>query len=146
MKMISRWDPFRDLSVLQDRINRIFSEATRGPAEAASARTWAPVVDILETDNDLIVRAELPGLKQQDIDIEVTDESLTVKGERKFDEAAKDQYIRIERPYGPFQRSFTIGVPIQHDKVKATYRDGILEVVIPKAEEVKPKKIPIEAG
>jgi len=143
--MISRWDPFRDLSVLQDRINRIFSEATRGP-EAASTRTWSPVVDILETDNDLIVRAELPGLKQQDIDIEVTDESLTIKGERKFDEDAKDQYIRIERPYGPFQRSFTIGVPIQHDKVKATYRDGILEVVIPKAEEVKPKKIPIEAG
>lgn len=144
--MISRWDPFRDLSVLQDRINRIFSEATRSPAEAASARTWAPVVDILETDNDLVVRAELPGLKQQDIDIEVTDESLTIKGERKFDEAAKDQYIRVERPYGPFQRSFTIGVPIQHDKVKATYRDGILEVVIPKAEEVKPKKITIEAS
>jgi HSP20 family protein len=144
--MISRWDPFRDLSVLQDRINRIFSEATRGGAESASTRTWAPVVDIMETPSDLVVRAELPGFKQEDIDVEVTSESLTIKGERPFDETAKEQYLRVERPYGPFQRSFTIGVPVQPDKVKATYRDGLLEVVIPKAEEVKPKKIAIEAG
>ncbi len=142
--MINRWDPFRDLSVLQDRINRLFAEQSRG--EAASARTWAPVVDIMETESDLIVRAELPGLKQDDINIEVTSESLTLRGERKFDETAKDQYLRVERPYGPFQRSFTIGVPVQPDKVKATYKDGVLEVVIPKAEEVKPKKIQIEAG
>mgnify|MGYP005838469767 CR=1 FL=1 len=142
--MISRWDPFRDLSVLQDRINRIFNDATRGSSEGASTRTWAPVVDIAETDNDLVVRAELPGMKREDIDVEVTGESLTIRGERKFDEDAKDQYIRVERPYGPFQRSFTIGVPVQADKVKAAYRDGILEVTIPKAEEVKPKKIEIK--
>ena len=142
--MISRWDPFRDLSVLQDRINRIFNDATRGSSVGASTRTWAPVVDIAETDNDLVVRAELPGMKREDIDVEVTGESLTIRGERKFDEDAKDQYIRVERPYGPFQRSFTIGVPVQADKVKAAYRDGILEVTIPKAEEVKPKKIEIK--
>ena len=100
----------------------------------------------METPSDLVVRAELPGFKQEDIDVEVTSESLTIKGERPFDETAKEQYLRVERPYGPFQRSFTIGVPVQPDKVKATYRDGLLEVVIPKAEEVKPKKIAIEAG
>jgi len=141
--MISRWDPFRDLSVLQDRINRIFSEHSR--AEEPGSRTWAPVVDILETPSDLIVRAEIPGAKREEIDVEVTAESLTIRGERKFDTENKDQYLRVERPYGPFQRSFSIGVPVQADKVKATYKDGILEIVVPKAEEVKPKKIQIDS-
>lgn len=144
--MISRWDPFRDLSVLQDRINRVFNEQlSRGETEHTSGRAWAPVVDIIETETDLVVRAELPGLHRDEIDIEVTAEALTIKGERKFDEESKDKYIRIERPYGAFQRSFSIGIPVQPDKVKASYRDGILEVSIPKAEEVKPKKIKINA-
>jgi HSP20 family protein len=141
--MISRWDPFRDLSVLQDRINRIFSEHGRG--EEPSGRTWGPVVDIVETPTDLVVRAEIPGVKREEIDLEVTSESLTIRGERKFDTEHKDQYLRVERPYGPFQRSFSIGVPVQADKVKANYKDGILEVVVPKAEEVTPKKIKINA-
>jgi HSP20 family protein len=142
--MISRWDPFRDITVLQDRINRLFNESAGG-TENVSSRTWSPVVDIIETESDLVVRAELPGMSREDIDIEVTGESLNIKGERKFDEAAKDSYIRVERPYGPFQRSFSIGVPVQPDKVKASYRDGLLEVTIPKAEEVKPKKIKVNA-
>ncbi|MEN6357692.1 MAG: Hsp20/alpha crystallin family protein [Armatimonadota bacterium] len=142
--MISRWDPFRDISVLQDRINRVFNESA-GHAENTSSRTWSPVVDIIETQSDLVVRAELPGMNRDDIDIEVTGESLTIRGERKFDEAAKDEYIRVERPYGPFQRSFSIGVPVQPDKVKASYHDGLLEVTIPKAEETKPKKIKVNA-
>lgn len=143
--MISRWDPFRDLSILQDRINRLFNEqASRAEAEKGS-RAWAPVVDILETDNDLVVRAEIPGVNKDDIDIEVTSESLSIRGERKCPDCDKEKFLRIERPYGPFERSFTIGVPVQADKVKATYRDGILEVVIPKAEEVKPKKIEVQA-
>jgi HSP20 family protein len=84
-------------------------------------------------------------MSREDIDIEVTGESLTIRGERKFDEASKDSYIRVERPYGPFQRSFSIGVPVQSDKVRASYRDGVLEVIIPKAEDVKPKKIKVNA-
>lgn len=143
--LINRWDPFRDLSVLQDRINRIFNETARGEGESTGGRTWAPVVDIMETGSDLVIRAEIPGMSRDDIDIEVTDESLTIKGDRKFDESEKDNYLRVERPYGPFQRSFTIGVPVQADKVSAKYRDGILEVTVPKAEEVKPKKITINA-
>jgi len=144
--MISRWDPFRDLSVLQDRINRVFNDQLhRGESETAAGRAWAPVVDILETSNDLVVRAELPGMSRDDIDIEVTAESLTISGERMFDEASREKYIRVERPYGVFRRSFSIGVPVQPDKVKASYKDGILEVSIPKAEEVKPKKIKINA-
>lgn len=143
--MTSRWDPFRELSTLQDRINRVFNEQiTHGEAEG-TGKTWAPVVDILEGENDLIVRAELPGVSREEIDIEVTSESLTIRGERKIDEQSKDKYLRVERAYGPFQRSFSIGVPVQSDKVKAAYRDGVLEIVVPKAEEVKPKKIQINA-
>lgn len=145
VEMIGRWDPFRELSTLQDRVNRVFNEQiTRGEAEG-TGKTWAPVVDILESESDLIVRAELPGIQREDIDIEVTSESLTVRGERKFDDQSKDKYLRVERAYGPFERSFSIGVPVQSDKVKAAYRDGVLEVTIPKAEEVKPKKIEINA-
>lgn len=144
--MLGRWDPFRDMNVLQDRINRLFNEQTANQPESASNRAWAPVVDVIETQGELIVRAELPGLKKDDIEIQMTGESLTISGERKFDEANKDNFIRVERPYGRFSRSFTIGVPVQSDKVSASYTDGILEVVVPKAEEVKPKKIEIAAG
>lgn len=144
--MMARWDPFRELSTLQDRVNRVFNEQlSRGEAAEGAGKTWAPVVDILESESDLIVRAELPGIKREDIDVEVTSESLTIRGERKIDEQDGAKYLRVERAYGPFQRSFSIGVPVQPDKVKAAYRDGILEVTVPKAEEVKPKKIEINA-
>jgi len=144
--MLTRWDPFRDLVALQDRINRAFSEQmSRAEGEPAPGKAWAPVVDILETDSELIVRAEIPGVSREEIDIEVTSESLTIRGDRKFDEASREKYLRVERPYGQFQRSFTIGVPVQPDKVKASYREGVLEVVVPKAEEVKPKKIQVTA-
>ncbi|MGQ9456499.1 MAG: Hsp20/alpha crystallin family protein [Armatimonadota bacterium] len=144
--MMPRCDPFRDLSVLQDRINRIFNEHFgRIEGETPGTRQWAPMVDIMETPTDLIVRAEIPGVKREDVDVEVTPESLTIRGERKFDMENKDQYLRVERHYGPFQRSFSIGVPVQADKVKATYKDGILEITIPKAEEVTPKKVEIKA-
>lgn len=144
--MINRWDPFRDLSVLQDRINRIFNEASRSEGESVASKAWTPIVDIFETEGDLIVRAEIPGVNRDDIDIEVTSESLTIRGERKFDDELKEKAIRIERPYGSFQRSFTIGVPVQPDKVKAAYNDGVLQITVPKAEEVKPKKIKINAA
>lgn len=141
--MISRWDPFREMSALQDRINRVFNEQiSRGEAEGAE-KSWAPVVDILEDNSDLIVRAELPGVCREDMDVEVTSEMLTISGERKFDDKSSDKYLRVERAYGPFKRSFSIGVPVQPDKIKASFKDGILEIVVPKAEEVKPKKIEI---
>lgn len=144
--MINRWSPFRDLNILQDRINRLFSEETgRSEIEKTTGRAWAPVVDILETDNDLVVRAEIPGVRREDIDIEVTSESLSIRGERKCSDCDKEKVLRIERPYGSFERSFSIGVPVQADKVKAAYHDGVLEVTIPKAEEVKPKKIEVQA-
>ena len=148
---IVRFDPFEDMARLQREVNRLFEDNGRpangrGGAELASARTWAPAVDIFEDREEIVVKAELPGLKQEDIDIELTGDTLTLKGERKFEDAQrKDNYVRVERAYGQFQRSFTIGVPVKHDGVRASYKDGILEIRLPKSEETKPKKVQVTA-
>jgi HSP20 family protein len=150
---IVRFDPFEDLVRLQREVNRLFDDSSRGagngraPAETASARTWAPMVDICEDANEILFKIEIPGLKQDDIDIELTGETLTVKGERKFEDTdRKENYIRVERAYGKFQRSFTIPVPVNHEAVRASYRDGVLEIHVPKAEAVKPKKVQVSAS
>ncbi len=147
---IVRFDPFEDMARLQREVNRLFDDSNRptgrGGAELASAQTWAPAVDIFEDREEIVVRADLPGLRQEDIDIELTGDTLILKGERKFqDTQRKDNYVRVERAYGYFQRSFTIGVPVRNDAVKASYRDGILEVHLPKSEETKPKKVQVTA-
>jgi len=149
MANIVRFDPFEDMARLQREVNRLFEDGSRsahGPSELTAARTWAPAVDIFEDRQEIIVRAELPGMKQEDIDIELTGDTLTLKGERRFDEThRKDNYVRVERAYGHFHRSFTISVPVLADAVKATYKDGLLEVHLPKSEETKPKKVIVTA-
>jgi HSP20 family protein len=112
--------------------------------EAVVPGVWAPVVDIYETDEKMVIKAELPGLKKEDIDIEVRDNTLTLKGERKFEKEIKQEnYHRVERAYGSFQRSFTLPSTIKQEAIEATFKDGILEVSLPKAAEVKPKKVEI---
>ncbi len=140
-----RWDPFRDLEALQEDVNRLFQESMAKPRrEAPAARVWAPPVDVVEDQDKILVKAELPGMKREDIDIELSGDTLTIRGERKFEnEEKKDNYVRVERTYGRFQRTFTIGVPVKSDEVRAAYRDGILEVSIPKSEETKPKKVDV---
>jgi HSP20 family protein len=104
-------------------------------------------VDVREDENEVIVHAELPGVKQEDIDIEVTGDTLTLRGERKFEETDKRKnYVRVERTYGSFQRAFSIGVPIENDKVTAGFKDGVLEIHLPKSEAIKPKKITVGNG
>jgi HSP20 family protein len=146
---VLRWDPFSDLEVLQDRINRAFEESRRQPQrrEQAATRTWAPVVDILEDEGELNVKADLPGVKLEEINIEFTGDTLTIRGNRTPEtEVEKENYLRVERPIGQFARSFTVGIPINVDAIKASYRDGVLEVHLPKAEEVKPKRVEIQTG
>jgi HSP20 family protein len=149
---IVRFDPFEDLTRLQREMNRLFDDSARGPnrgngAEMVSSRAWAPAVDIIEDQNEIVVKAELPGVKQEDIDIQVSGDTLILRGERKFEDTQKkDNYVRVERAYGTFQRSFTIGVPIQSDRVSADYKEGVLSIHLPKSEEVKPKKVQIGAG
>lgn len=149
---IVRFDPFEDLTRLQREMNRLFDDSARGTtrtsgAEQASLRAWAPAVDIYEDHNEIVVKAELPGVKQEDIDIQVSGDTLTLRGERRFeDREKKDNYVRVERAYGSFARSFTIGVPIQADRVTASYKDGVLAIRLPKSEEVKPKKVQVATG
>ena len=146
MANIVRFDPFEDLTRLQREVNRLFEDNSRTGrvTEPASTRTWAPVVDIFEDQNEIIVRAELPGIKQEDIDIELTGETLTLKGERRFEDTQRrENYVRVERAYGQFQRAFTIGVPVQADAVTASFKDGVLEVHLPKSEATKPKKVKV---
>src|SRR5262245_45196239 len=114
------------------------------PPQHVSSRVWSPPVDVYEDQDAIVIKVDLPGMKQEEIDIERNNETLTIKGERKFeDEARREKYVRVERQYGLFQRSFTIGIPVEAEKVKATYRDGILELTLPKAEAVKPKKVQV---
>ena len=146
---IVRWDPFRDVMTLQDRMNRLFDQTmsrTRADDEEGfTASTWAPAVDIFETAESLVMKAELPGVSREQIDIQVRDNTLTLKGERKFERDVKDEnYLRVERSYGAFQRAFSLPATIQKDRIKAVFRDGVLEVSIPKAEEAKPKQVKID--
>ena len=106
---------------------------------------WAPLVDIYETKDDLFVNLELPGVREKDVHVSITGDMLTVKGERRFESDVKDEgYYRLERVYGKFERSIPLPIPVQAEKVKATYRDGVLEIRLPKVEEVKPKEIKID--
>ncbi len=144
---VVKWDPFRDLLSIQDRMNKLFEQTlsrSRGE-EGISASTWAPAVDIYETPESVVMKAELPGLGREDIEIQIRDNTLTLKGERRFaKDVQQENYLRIERAYGAFQRSFTLPATIQQDKIRAVFRDGVLELTLPKAEEAKPKRIAIE--
>jgi HSP20 family protein len=148
MANIVRFDPFEDMVRLQREVNRLFEDNSRTGnnhgTEQTTARTWAPAVDIVEDGNEIVLKAELPGIKQDDIDIELTGDTLILRGQRKFeDEQRKEHYVRMERSYGAFQRSFTVGVPVEQDKVSASYKDGVLEIHLPKSEAIKPKKVQV---
>ena len=150
---IVRYDPFRDLDRLQSEMNRLFEgviapTGERGSGQMTQAtRLWSPAVDVAETQHEIVLRAELPGLKPEDVDIELTGDTLTLRGERKFEnEERKDNFVRVERSYGRFQRSFTLGVPVQNDQVSATYRDGVLEIHLPKSEQTRPRKVQVSVS
>lgn len=144
---VVKWDPFRDLISIQDRMNKLFEQTiSRSRAdEGITATTWTPSVDIYETPETIVMKAELPGLGREDIDIQIRDNTLTLRGERRFaKDVHEENYLRIERAYGSFQRSFTLPTTIQQDKIRAVFKDGVLELTLPKAEGSKPKKIAIE--
>ena len=144
---VVKWDPFRDLISIQDRMNKLFEQTiSRSRAdEGIAATTWMPSVDIYETPETIVMKAELPGLGREDIDIQIRDNTLTLRGERRFaKDVHEENYLRIERAYGSFQRSFTLPTTIQQEKIRAVFKDGVLELTLPKAEGSKPKKIAIE--
>jgi len=140
---ILKWDPFKDLQAIQDKIDRIFEESLRGRDIVSGG--WTPAVDIYETDDAIVLEAELPGMNEKDIEVKVEDNVLSIKGERKFEQERKEEnYYRMERYYGTFQRSFTLPSNIDTDKIKAEYKKGILKIEMPKKEQAKPKQIKVE--
>ena len=144
---VVKWDPLRDLLSIQDRMNRLFEQtlSRSRTEEGISASTWAPAVDIYETQETIVIKADLPGLTREDIEIEIRDNTLTIKGERRFaKDVQQENYLRIERAYGAFQRSFTLPTGVRQEQIRASFRDGVLELLLPKAEEAKPKKIAID--
>ena len=147
--VIVRWlDPFRDLSAIQERMNRIFEDAlarSRGREEGLRTGMWTPAVDIYENNDSVVVKAELPGVERDQISVEVKDGILTLRGERKFEKEVKEEsYHRIERSYGNFQRSFSLPVSVEQDEVTARFKDGVLEVILPKKEQARPKQIQVD--
>jgi HSP20 family protein len=146
---IVRWEPFRDLVTSQDRFNRLFNESFSRlfGEEDGALRNWTPAVDIFENDNNIVLKAELPGVDPKDVEVRVEDSTLYLKGERKFEkEVREDNYHRIERSYGSFARTFALPGTIDSDKVQAEYKDGLLTLTIPKREEAKPKTIKINVS
>lgn len=143
---IVRWSPFRDVVGLRDEMDRLFDNFFARSGERGAFDTpWAPTVDIYETKEAVVIDAELPGMKQSDIEVSVTDNTLTIKGEKKQEKNTQEEnFHRVERIYGSFSRSFTLPVGVHAEKIKANYKDGVLKITLPKAEEVKPKQIPIE--
>lgn len=144
---VVKWDPLRDLLSIQDRMNRLFEQTlSRSRAEEGIApSTWTPAVDIYETPETVVMKAELPGLTREDIEIQIRDNTLILRGERRFaKDVEQENYLRIERAYGAFQRSFTLPASIRQEEIRAVFRDGVLELTLPKAEEAKPKRIAIE--
>ena len=142
---IVRWDPFRELTALQSEVNRLFSRV--GGGDVAERQSWTPSIDVIETENSIKLKAELAGMDPKDISIEVQDNVLTVSGERRFQEEVKeDKYYRIGRRYGSFSRSLALPQTVNENGIEAKYENGLLEVVVPKAEVAKPKKIAVAIG
>jgi HSP20 family protein len=143
---IIRWDPFRDLVTLREKMNRLFEDAVtaRGQERDLISSTWTPSVDIYETENELILTAEVPGIDEKDIEIKVEDNTLSIRGERTLDKETKEEnYHRIERSYGSFFRSFSIPQFIDQDKIEAEHESGVLRIVMPKRPESKPKTVKV---
>ena len=138
---------FRGASTLQDQINRLFADAfERGNGES-NLTAWAPAVDISENEHELVVKADLPGVDPKDLDIRVENNVLTIRGERKFEKKVdQDNYLRVERTYGAFSRSFSLANTVNPEGIKADYQNGVLTLVVPKREEAKPKQIKVNVG
>jgi HSP20 family protein len=138
------FDPFADLGQLRRQIDRLFDTAAPARRPADGSRVWGPAVDMFEDEETLTVRLDLPEVDQASLDVQLADEELRITGERKWVAPAKGKCIHSERPYGQFYRAFRVGIPVQADKVSATYRDGVLSVHLPKAEAIRPRKVSVQ--
>lgn len=145
MTMLTRWDkwdPLDELATIRNRMDRLFTRFGEGYEEPALAGNWMPSADVYETKDAMILKVEVPGMTEKDLDVELENNILTISGERKFEEKTEEKgFQRFERKYGKFVRSFTLPVNVDSEKIAANYANGVLELTIPKREEAKPKKI-----
>jgi HSP20 family protein len=148
MNTTARWEQSRGSTSLQNQVNRLFEDNfTRDRSGHADLATWAPPVDIYETENELVIKADLPDLQEKEIDVRVTNNTLTIRGERKFvKDINEDNYLRIERAYGSFMRSFSLPNTVSSENIRAEYRNGVLTLHMAKREESKPKQIKISVS
>ena len=146
MTVITRWDPFREFSTLQDRMNRLFRESygPEGREESLTTTSFAPPVDVYEDEHNVSLKIEVPGIDEKDIDVRIENNVLTVHGERKFEK--EENFRRVERQYGSFTRTFTLPTTVDAEKVSANYDKGILKISLPKKAEAKPKQIKVNIG
>jgi HSP20 family protein len=142
-----KWDPFRNVATLQERINRLFEDSfphAQGVEDDMAVCAWRPNVDIYEGDSGVVIKVDLPGVRKEDVAVEVKDSLLTLRGERKDDpEVPEDRYYRRERTCGNFIRAFTLQAPVEPDQIKATFKDGVLKVTLPHPQEDVPKRVQV---
>src|SRR6201993_2641847 len=149
MTVITRWDPFREFSTLQDRMNRLFRDSygPEGREESLTSTTFAPPVDVYEDEHNVTLKIEVPGIDENDIDVRIEGNTLTVQGERKFEKDEKEEnFRRVERQYGSFTRSFTLPSSVDPTQVSAHYDKGMLRIKLAKKAEAKPKQIKVNVG
>ena len=147
MTVITRWDPSREFSTLQERMNRLFRDSFGDGQEALSTSTFAPPVDVYEDEHNVTLKIEVPGIDEKDIEVRIENNTLTVHGERKFEKEEKEEnYRRVERQYGSFTRSFTLPNTVDHENVQANYEKGVLKIKLAKKAEAKPKQIKVNVG
>lgn len=147
MRTLSRWEPFRGVGSLQEQINRVFDDVVGRTTDESALSTWVPAVDIYETEHELVVKADIPDVDPKDLDIRVENNLLTIHGERKFEKkVSEENYLRVERSYGTFSRSFSLSNSVNPEAIKADYQNGVLTLSIPKREEAKPKQIKVNVS
>ena len=143
---ITRWDPFREVVALQNRVNSLFREMNEGDSPLTAA-SFVPAVDIYEDPKKVVLKLEVPGIEEKDLDVRVENNTLTVKGERKFEKEEKEEnFHRIERRYGTFYRAFTLPSTVDTEHVQANYQNGILKLELSKKPEAQPKQIKVNVG
>ena len=147
MTVLTRWDPFREFTTLQGRMNRLFRDSYSEGQEALTTSSFAPPVDVYEDEHNVTLKIEVPGIDEKDIDVRIENNLLTVHGERKFEKEEKEEnFRRVERQYGSFTRSFTLPNTVDAEKVQASYEKGILKIQLAKKAEAKPKQIKVNLG
>jgi len=148
LRELARWEPFRDMASLHERIDRLFEDTLgrlRGElGEPFEGPRWAPAVDIVETESEIVLKADLPGVDPKDVEINIENDTLSLRGERKYEKDVKEKgYRRLERAYGSFVRSFALPGTVDSEKIEAEYKNGVLEIKLPKRAEAKPKQIKV---